>query len=249
MYCWKCAARLRRHARICHRCGAPSEPSPLFRSQPRRPRSWQTWGSVSGLALLLLALLTAGGYLLRPPDLVTIKVPDVVAMTTTQAQKVLSRAGLNWKLREVESTRRAVWDRVVRQVPRAGAHAAWRETVLLTVMVKHASQPLSAAETRAALARDPSLVPMRTPASAKSRQARWPGGPISGVPDVTGMTLLQARRKLLRLGLEVVEAGRRYSTQTRRGRIVSQRPKAGGSAPANDQVRVVLSRGRRSPHR
>jgi hypothetical protein len=249
MYCWKCGARLKRRARACRRCGAASEPSPLFHSQPRPPRRWQAWGFVLGMALLLIALLAAGGYLLRPPDLVTIKVPDVVAMTTTQAQEALSRAGLNWKLREVESTRRVVWDRVVRQVPRAGARAARREAVLLTVMVEHASEPLSAVETRAALARDPSLVPMRTPQPAKSRRTAQLGGPISGVPDVTGMTLLQARRKLRPLGLDVAIAGRRYSTQTRRGRIVSQRPKAGGSAPANDEVRVVLSRGRRPGRR
>jgi beta-lactam-binding protein with PASTA domain len=204
---------------------------------------------VLGMAVLLLALLAAGGSLLRPPDLVTITVPDVVAMTSAQAQQALSRAGLKWKLREVETTRPAVWDRVVRQVPRAGARAARRETVLLTVMVEHALQPLSAAETRAALASDPSLVRLRKPQPATSRRDARPGGPVEGVPDVTGMTLLQARRKLRPLGLEVVEAGRRYSTRTRRGRIVSQRPKAGGPAPASDQVHVVLSRGRRPGHR
>jgi beta-lactam-binding protein with PASTA domain len=206
-------------------------------------------GYVSGLAVLLLALLAGGVYLLRPPDLVTIKVPDVVAMTTTQAQETLSRAGLKWKVLEVESTRRAMWDRVVRQLPRAGARAARREAVLLTVMVEYVTQPLSAAETRAALARDPSLVPVPRTRSSASGRAAWPGGPVNGMPDVTGMTLLQARRKLRPLGLDVAVAGRRYSTQTRRGRIVSQRPKGGGSAPASDEVRVVLSRGRRPGHR
>jgi penicillin-binding protein 1A len=65
--------------------------------------------------------------------------------------------------------------------------------------------------------------------------------PVNGlVPNVVGLTLLQARAKLKSLGLRLGAGG---FAQTSPGRVVAQRPRAGGAVKPGMTVNLVVGRG------
>ena len=68
------------------------------------------------------------------------------------------------------------------------------------------------------------------------------------VPRLRGKTLPAARTALRRAHCTLGKVRRTYSTKVRKGRVISQTPKAGKHLAANAKVAVLLSRGRRPKH-
>ncbi|HEX2044068.1 MAG TPA: PKD domain-containing protein [Gaiellaceae bacterium] len=69
--------------------------------------------------------------------------------------------------------------------------------------------------------------------------------PPCRVPDVRGKSLAGARRALKRRSCSLGSVTRAFSGRVRRGRIISQRPRAGALRPTGAQVRVRVSKGPR----
>jgi hypothetical protein len=86
--------------------------------------------------------------------------------------------------------------------------------------------------------------PPPTTAPMAPTTTRGPAEPCI-VPKLAGTTLPVARRRLARTSCRLGRVGRAYSRKVRRGRIISQRPKAGRRLGYGTAVNVVLSRGRK----
>ena len=63
------------------------------------------------------------------------------------------------------------------------------------------------------------------------------------VPDLGGLTLLQAEQQLTGLGLQISRAGERFDPAVPRGVVLSQDPPAGARVRGSRRVAVVLSLG------
>ncbi len=72
------------------------------------------------------------------------------------------------------------------------------------------------------------------------------GGPTAcNVPRLRNMTLVAAKRVLVKRGCRLGRISRAHSRRVRRGRVIAQRPAPGLRKARGARVRVVLSRGRR----
>jgi subtilisin family serine protease len=69
--------------------------------------------------------------------------------------------------------------------------------------------------------------------------------PVCTVPRLRGLTMIGAKRALVKKGCRLGRISRTYSRRVRRGRIVAQRPRPGLRLRRGAKVAVVLSRGRR----
>ena len=69
--------------------------------------------------------------------------------------------------------------------------------------------------------------------------------PVCTVPRLRGLTLLGAKRSLVRRGCALGRVTKAYSRRVRRGRVVGQRPAPGLRLRRGAKVAVVVSRGRR----
>ena len=65
------------------------------------------------------------------------------------------------------------------------------------------------------------------------------------VPALVGKTLPRARRLLVSRNCRLGRIGKAYSSSTLKGRVLSQRPRAGKRMARNARVNVVLGRGPR----
>ena len=73
---------------------------------------------------------------------------------------------------------------------------------------------------------------------------RAPPSPRCRVPNVRGKTLVVARRSIKRARCAVGKVTRKPSRKVKRGRVISQSPRAGRLLPRNGKVKLVVSRGR-----
>jgi beta-lactam-binding protein with PASTA domain len=64
------------------------------------------------------------------------------------------------------------------------------------------------------------------------------------VPNVRGKTLVVARRSIKRARCAVGKITRKPSRKVKKGRVISQSPRAGRLLPQNSKVKLVVSRGR-----
>jgi subtilisin family serine protease len=69
--------------------------------------------------------------------------------------------------------------------------------------------------------------------------------PFCTVPRLRGLTLIGAKRALVKRGCKLGRISRTYSRRVRRGRVVAQRPRPGLRLRRGAKVAVELSRGRR----
>jgi subtilisin family serine protease len=69
--------------------------------------------------------------------------------------------------------------------------------------------------------------------------------PVCTVPRLRGLTLIGAKRALIKKGCALGRISRTYSRRVRRGRIVAQRPRPGLRLRRGAKIAVALSRGRR----
>ena len=190
------------------------------------------------------ALVVAGARYLRPMDLVTVPVPDVVGLPRAEAEAALHRAGLTPSRRTVESSNDTLWDRVLQQSPVAGRRAARGQKVAILLSVREGTRP-TAEEVGPLVSYEEEEEAEAAP-TPRARPAAEPAGlPFSiGVPRVTGKSEGSARRALRAVGLGLKIAKRRFSRTVPRGRVMRQYPRPGEAPPADENVRVVVSRGR-----
>jgi len=240
MYCWQCRARLRPRARTCRRCGAALDP-PLLPVKRRRLPPRLTSAALT--AACVLGLLAAGAAYLRPPNLRTVPVPDLVGLTSEEAIATLAHLGLIPQVTRRESGRSVLWNRVLQQSPSPGLSATRGERVSLLVYHQPGTIPKSY--------RDPPP-PATGSRPAPPPEADAPNPPanpyrFTGVPNVVGQTTKQATAQLARVGLTLRAQGREHSARVRAGRVLRQSPAAGRAAPHDDLVRVVVSSGK-APH-
>jgi alpha-tubulin suppressor-like RCC1 family protein len=64
------------------------------------------------------------------------------------------------------------------------------------------------------------------------------------VPNMMGMTLAQAKQALAKANCRLGNVGQAFSSKVKRGRLLSQKPRAGARLVANAKVSVVLSAGK-----
>jgi len=69
------------------------------------------------------------------------------------------------------------------------------------------------------------------------------------VPKVVGKKLAVARRAIVRAHCKVGKVKKRYSRRVRKGRVISESPKAHRRLAAHAKVNLVVSRGRRPRRR
>jgi beta-lactam-binding protein with PASTA domain len=65
------------------------------------------------------------------------------------------------------------------------------------------------------------------------------------VQYVVGTTLAAAKARLARAHCRVGKLRRRYARSTRKGRVISQKPKFGAVRHGGAKVKLVVSKGRR----
>ena len=69
------------------------------------------------------------------------------------------------------------------------------------------------------------------------------------MPKVVGKTLAKAKTAIAKSHCRTGKVTRAYSKRVRKGRVVSQKPRAGKTLANGAKVNLVVSRGRRSQHR
>jgi len=226
------------------------------------------------LVLILLAVLAGAGYFLRNylnvPD---VTVPDVTGKTFDVASQIMAGAGLNVVMEQGYNPT-VPKGQVVSQDPVAGALVKQGRTVTLTVsqgpqMVQVPDLTgMAAADAEAAVTRlglQPSAtqeasatvpqgqVVSQNPAPGSSVPAGSTvtvtvsaGPPVTvSVPDLTGLTVSAAQRKLASLNLTLDTGNVTYvgSTTYLAGQVVSQTPPANTSVTTGSTVQVTVSSG------
>jgi eukaryotic-like serine/threonine-protein kinase len=226
-----------------------------------RERRWWPWL----VALLVLALLAGGAYLLYANRHVT--VPAVVGKTSARAAEILHEKG--FEVRIVNQTdAKEPRDHVISQSPGAGDSAKKGATVLLTVSAGPGQvavptvRGLQRADAEHAL-EDAGLKPH----VRKENSDTVPSGtvidsqPAAGsevdkgstvtlvvskgrakvsVPKVTGLDSQTAQSELRQAGLDVTIA-KQASTESP-GTVLSQDPAAGSSVPRGTEVQLVVAK-------
>jgi hypothetical protein len=81
-------------------------------------------------------------------------------------------------------------------------------------------------------------------ADAENHRIRYVGG-FCRVPNLVGKTVASARASLSAAGCRFGSTGKALSRNVKKGRIVSQRPRAGSQLHGDGAVSVVVSRGRK----
>ena len=71
-----------------------------------------------------------------------------------------------------------------------------------------------------------------------------PSQPVTRVPDITGLTLVEAKNQAAEYGLGVKTVRHDYSETVPLGHIITQDPKPGRSLRRGREIEVVLSRGK-----
>ena len=248
MYCWSCGARLPPRASACRRCGAEVGESLLSRVRVRPAVQLRRYRAIVMLITCVSAVALIGARYLRPMDLVTRPVPEVVSLTRREAEAAIRRAGLTPAVKLTESSEETLWERVLQQSPLGGMRAARGQEVRLLVAVRERGRddsrevgPLITYEE--ALPQAAEAPPKPSPRQAAPKEARV--ATAFGVPRVTGKREREARRLLRAVGLGMRIASRPYSRSVPRGRVLRQDPAPGAAPPADENVRVVVSRGPR----
>jgi beta-lactam-binding protein with PASTA domain len=65
------------------------------------------------------------------------------------------------------------------------------------------------------------------------------------VPKVRGLTLRKARRRIVARHCRVGKITRKFSSLRKKGRVLSQRPRAGKTLPAGSTVNLKVGKGPR----
>jgi eukaryotic-like serine/threonine-protein kinase len=230
-------------------------------SRRRRRAPWWAWL----LAVLALALVAGGIYLLTRPD--EVAVPALVGQSVQTASARLRDAGL--RARVVRATSAKPVDQVIAEDPAGGAHAAKGSTVTLTVSrgpgdvtipavdglaVKQATTALANAglvverTTRQSDDAVPVGQVIRTSPAAGTSIAKGSGvtlvvssGPQQvAVPDVVGLPQGDARTALTDQGLKVATT-QRASASAQAGDVLSQSPAAGAKVDPGATVTLVIA--------
>jgi serine/threonine-protein kinase len=231
---------------------------------PRRRRRRAPWWAWL-LALLALALVAGGIYLLARPD--EVAVPAVVGQDVQQASARLQDAGLRARVERATSAKPV--DQVIAEDPSGGAHAAKGSIVTLTVSrgpgdvtvpavdgldEQHATAALARAglvverTTRQSDGAVPAGEAIRTSPAAGASVAKGSGvtlvlssGPQQvAVPDVVGLAQADARTALTDEGLKVATT-QKPSTTVPPGNVVSESPAAGAKVDPGATVTLVIA--------
>lgn len=240
MYCWRCAARLPPRATACRRCGAEAGESPLARLRVPWGARYRRALIIAATAVCVLAVIFAGARYLRPTDLLTLPVPEVVSLTRSEAEAAIRRAGLSPAVRLTESSEEVLWDRVLQQSPLAGMRAARGQEVRLLVAVREQGER----EKGPPLIVYPEAQEEQGPGPRPTAPEEERVALSFGTPQITGRSWVEARRMLRAVGLGREIAGKEFSDAVPRGYVLRQDPAAGEAPPADETVRVVLSYGR-----
>jgi eukaryotic-like serine/threonine-protein kinase len=240
----------------------PGEPwEALEEPEPSR-RPWWVWL----LALLVLAALAAGAYLLFAPK--RHDVPNVVGATSARAAQTLHKSGFEVRIvNAVNAT--TPRDHVIAQDPAAGARAREGTTVTLTVsagpgqapvpMVKglsraDAEQAVSQAGLRSKVHSQTSdTVPSGTVIDSQPAQGTEvdKGSTVTllvskgkakvTVPNVNGLDSSTAQGELRQAGLDVTLV-EQVSSSADPGTVLGQDPGAGASVPRGTVVHLTVAK-------
>jgi beta-lactam-binding protein with PASTA domain len=77
---------------------------------------------------------------------------------------------------------------------------------------------------------------------ANVNPAKRPPPPACHVPAVVGKTLGAAKRAITKGDCKVGKVTRKHASRKHRGKVISQKPKAGGSRPVGATVNLVVGR-------
>ncbi|MBY8876552.1 Stk1 family PASTA domain-containing Ser/Thr kinase [Actinacidiphila acidipaludis] len=259
-------AALNRTSRLILPAPVRDEPEHTTRTAVRRGRR----GPLAVL-LALLVLLGVGAGVWYISDGQFTKVPGVLALPQDQAQKKLSAAGLDSKVKQAFSLN-VPRGSVIATDPGPGKRIRSNGTVTLTVSkgpqvvrvpdvtgrsLDQARQEitkagLTAGTVNRVFSSDVAngQVVSTDPAGATDRAPGTPvaitvsrGEPVE-VPDVVGQSVTDAQQALEEAGLKVVLApGKVYSDEADKDTVAVESPDAGAQAGTGDTVTITVSKG------
>ncbi|MBI3924076.1 MAG: PASTA domain-containing protein [Armatimonadetes bacterium] len=245
----------------------PVERPPLAAPPPRpAPTPWPR--VVVGLALVgLLAFLLAFFMTPREP----VEVPKLVGLTMEQATVALERVGLKFQIQSQQTSSTAAPNTVLSQVPAGGTRVARGSTVSvvlsqgpLTVQlpdlrgltVSRAQDELRNLRLTGKIREEPDD---EVPVGVVKAQDPQPGARVTLdttielvvsqgagqalLPQLIGLKLEEARRRLEELGMVLVVAEYRHDASVDEDIVLEQNPSAGTQARKGRRVRVVVSKG------
>ena len=240
----------------------PHAYEPYYDDDGRRSRRF--WISLV-IALLALAALAVGAYMLLRPD--TTAVPNVVRLQADTAAVRLNEAGFEARLEEVRSADRPEGE-VVRQNPAPGAEAETGSTVTIFVSsgpgqaaipdvggrtLKQAREAVEARGFEVEVERefsdtvkDGRVIETRPPAGTSVDIGSAVAIVVSegrervAVPDVVGMDREDARSRLEDSDLRVEV--RQQESEEEAGRVLAQAPAAGTEIEKGETVVITVSK-------
>jgi eukaryotic-like serine/threonine-protein kinase len=233
-----------------------------------RRRRRPVWPWLLALAILLLAGGGVAAYLLTRPAKQL--VPSVVGEQFGTAQTQLQNDGFGvTELQEVSAKPAGI---VIAQHPLAGAKAKQGSNIALTVSSGPGTTPVPSlvGETLAQARSSLEITGLRLGKQVRQSSTMFKSGqvidtspaagtplpvgtavtvfvssgpPLVQVPDVTGLTLPQAKATLEgQPGNFNVDTTQQVSSTATPGTVISQSPKGGNSAPSGSTVTVVLAK-------
>jgi serine/threonine-protein kinase len=239
----------------------PGEPFTVLEEGDRRNR-WWLWV----LALLLLAALAVGAYLLLAPE--KRAVPDVVGDTSAVASQRLQNAGFEVDIETVINAR-VPRDRVATQKPGPGEEATEGSTVTIIVSggpgegtiprveglrraeaeqrLKDAGFKVDVREEESDTVKRGRAIGTSPPENSDLEKGRTvvltisTGKPRVAVPDVTGKREEAARRVLEDAGLRV-DVTEEETEDRDPGTVLSQDPKAGAEVEKGSSVTLTVAK-------
>jgi eukaryotic-like serine/threonine-protein kinase len=223
-------------------------------TEPPRRRLPVIWPWLLALLVLVLAGLGAAYFLTRDDDddaattastattapttettVASVRVPDVVGTTSSEATKTLGDAGFEVNVVAVPSDRPS--GQVVAQSPSAGSEADEGSTVRLNVAQKAAATTTTETTATESTSTETSTEPTQT----------TPTPEPATVPDVVGKELADAARAFNDEGLKVAVAY--VPSQEPRGQVVAQAKPAGTELKEGDTVQLNISTGPDPPEK
>jgi beta-lactam-binding protein with PASTA domain len=212
---------------------------------PPRRRPPLLWPGLLALLVLVLGGLAAGYFLTRDDDepaatttappatsVESLRVPDVVGTTSSEATQTLRDAGFEANVVAVPSDRPS--GQVVAQNPAAGDDAPEGSTVRLNVAQE-------AAETTPATTGATTTAPTTTAATTTTPAATTAPPAAPTVPDAVGQELADAARAFADEWLNV--AVQYVPSNEAAGRVVAQAQPAGTVLKRGDSVQLNISTG------
>jgi serine/threonine-protein kinase len=238
---------------------------------PRRGPSSAALIALTLLGVLAVAALGVGLYLASKPHLSP--VPQLVGLTSAQAQIKLDQAKLNGKSTVVAGN--CDKDKVISQDPQAGVQLAEGRTVsynvcggpdlvavpqLMNLDQQHAENALRGAGLLASVGYKDGLVAQKDHvisvdpgegtkvAKGSTVKVFLSNGQQNTVPDLTGMTFDEAKAKLRSLGFTSVKQSTNINPPANlAGKVVSTVPGAGTVAKVTETITLVIGATQPSP--